>query len=415
MEQEKSLSQLIKERIEAGESREKIISNLILEGYRFQEIQAALEAMKERNELPADFWLEGQKKKKWATFRPWGKYKKIEEKLEEDNLYPLEKKPASLFSKRWFWITFLSLLGVGAALIGVWYFFFWQSPLAILQRSLVSLSRVNSLGFQSSFLFKISDFNLNQDEYLKNLFKDFNQESGIRVNLEGSLNAFEASSLKRAFWIKFFDNQGKNIWSADFIQINPNEFYLLTNFYLDNQKEKISSFPQSHWLNLAESGSSSAFQQFLPVDIFRNSLSFYSFNNSDTLLHLKERLMNLSLSKEDFQVLEKVSSAGSFYQIRIHPQPDLNRRIFSILENLISFGGWFKENQLIQASWELWIGKNDLLPYQINVFLDQTNQPAIQIKLEKFNYPFDISRPSSLLLPEEMLEIIQDSLEESNN
>lgn len=77
MEQEKSLSQLIKERIEAGESREKIISNLILEGYRFQEIQAALEAMKERNELPADFWLEVRKKRNGLLFVLGGNIRKL--------------------------------------------------------------------------------------------------------------------------------------------------------------------------------------------------------------------------------------------------------------------------------------------------------------------------------------------------
>jgi hypothetical protein len=68
-----------------------------------------------------------------------------------------------------------------------------------------------------------------------------------------------------------------------------------------------------------------------------------------------------------------------------------------------------EKKDLLKAGWEIWIGKEDLLPHQVGLYLTDSPEPIVQFVLRDFNYPFDISEPSPTILPQEVLEIINAS------
>jgi len=406
---EKSISDLIKNRVERGDSREKIVGDLILEGYNYREIEATLQRMKRENKLPESFWTEEWKGKSRAAI-PWGKYKRIREEVGA-GAEPVSSGRFFNFirlHKLWFFV-FLGIVLGAVVWFLLWYFLYWQSSLSIFQRSFRNLAAINSLSFESSAAVRVGNISFGEDKYLATLLEGTDQNSILKINLLGSVDLKDANVSKRAFSsTATLDGHEWEIWRVGLIQISPDGFYLNTGHYLNeaaNQLEPLSGFP---WVDLGRTGPSDITSLFLPQVFLKSNLLFYSLN-LNSVSNLKNNFSNRVFSREDFIEIEKLPSENGFYHLWILPREELADSIFSLLEPLVTTGSWLEKKDLLKARWEIWIGKEDLLPHQVGLYLTDSPEPVVQFVLRDFNYPFDISEPSPTILPQDVLKIINAS------
>jgi hypothetical protein len=398
------LIELIKNSIEQGTDRERLVSDLIFAGFSYQEIQGALNQMASAGQLPTGFFS-GVSKRMQRT--PQGQHiETIVEatkngEVEQETVGEIIKK----YKKRFFIIVGLVIVIFGGISFGL--YLYGTNSSVIVGKALANFSQARTFGYYLKSNVDVAA--TPGDNFYNNL-------SGTKATLEsrGIIDLSGSDYAKFSSQILLhdgYDSTSTPVWDLSLISLDPSDTYLKLNSITTSTLETkaLNNQLELGWVKIDDS-----------LDNLKGTLP----ERMITQLPYYQRLMTSALVAEilksqDKTLIKEIKSLGvdtirqaDYYHFQITFMTDGLQGIFSQFHGSLGINGG-ELNVLAQVPWDVWISKSDPNIFRIKISPPSASEGAafepkdIDVYLSGFNSIISVIAPQQFGSLKHILEIIK--------